>query len=51
MNLLSRKVPWLILHLLLGTEMRHSYASQTLIASSGDGEITTPGEKGGPQKQ
>lgn len=32
MNLLSRKVPGLILHLLLGTEMRHSYASQTLTA-------------------
>lgn len=32
MNLLSRKVPELILHLLLGTEMKHSYASQTLTA-------------------
>ena len=30
-NLLSRKVPGLIPHLLLGTEMRHSYASQTLV--------------------
>lgn len=31
MNLLSRKVPGLFLHLLLDSEMRHSYASQTLI--------------------
>lgn len=30
-NLLSRKVAGLILCLLLGTEMRHSYASQTLV--------------------
>ena len=49
-NLLSRKVPGLILHLVLGTERRHSYASQTLVTLIWGRRNYCAGRGGSPQK-